>query len=251
MAQPRILIVDDEPTIVMALQEAFIDSGFVVDTARSGAAALARIEESVPDAVLLDKNMPGMSGIEVLRQIRESMPSLVVVLITGYGSAASAKETLNIGVDAYIEKPFPNIYEVVATIRNALHKRGRVPVSPEITRRVLVVGATRAGELLRSHLGPSVPVDIAKDLEEAVALVKEKKPALIAVDASAFPPQDTASIVSAVRAVSDAPLLVISERALDLAVLKTLTELGVSAVCDTASDLKERVTELARHLPPS
>ncbi len=249
MAAPKVLIVDDEPAIVTALQDAFEDCGFAVETARSGAAALARIQEASPDAVLLDKNMPGMSGVEVLREIREMSGSIAVVLITAYGSAATAKESLNIGVDAYIEKPFPNIYQVVATIRDALRKRGRGPAALPPRRSVLVVGEARTAELLGGYLDGTVVIDVAPGIDGALRAVKQDKPGFIAIDAGAFAAQDTTAIVSAVRAHSDAAVLVVSERPLNLSVLKMLTELGVTSVCDTASELKDRVGEMARQLP--
>jgi DNA-binding NtrC family response regulator len=82
----RVLLVDDEAEFVSALAERLNLRGFEAETATSGVEALRKIDASPPDVVLLDVLMPGMSGVEVLKQIKQDHPRVQVILLTGRGS---------------------------------------------------------------------------------------------------------------------------------------------------------------------
>ena len=82
----RVLLVDDEAEFVSALAERLNLRGFEAETATSGVEALRKIDASPPDVVLLDVLMPGMSGVEVLKQIKHDHPRVQVILLTGRGS---------------------------------------------------------------------------------------------------------------------------------------------------------------------
>jgi two-component system OmpR family response regulator len=82
----RVLLVDDEAEFVSALAERLNLRGFEADTATSGVEALRKIDASPPDVVLLDVLMPGLSGMEVLNQIKKDHPQVQVILLTGRGS---------------------------------------------------------------------------------------------------------------------------------------------------------------------
>ena len=82
----RVLLVDDEAEFVSALAERLNLRGFEADTANSGVEALRKIDASPPDVVLLDVLMPGLSGVEVLKQIKRDHPQVQVILLTGRGS---------------------------------------------------------------------------------------------------------------------------------------------------------------------
>jgi DNA-binding NtrC family response regulator len=103
----KILIIDDEIAVAELLADAVEDQGHEAVIARDGVEALALCSESQPDAVFLDILMPGMPGIEVLRQLRARHPSLPVLLVTGHPDAASVvEEARTLGVSDVIEKPF-------------------------------------------------------------------------------------------------------------------------------------------------
>jgi DNA-binding NtrC family response regulator len=102
----RILIVDDEPLNVDLLSQELADMGHVTDRAESGAAALAKIEAFDPELVLLDYQMPGMNGVDVLREIRKRNRDLPVIMITAHGTIERAVETMKAGADDFITKPF-------------------------------------------------------------------------------------------------------------------------------------------------
>ncbi|WP_417915385.1 response regulator [Candidatus Electronema sp. JM] len=80
----KVLIVDDEEVIQFLYQEELEEEGFAVETALNGELALRQFEAAPPDLVILDINMPGMNGIEVLRQMKERNPGLPVILSSAY-----------------------------------------------------------------------------------------------------------------------------------------------------------------------
>jgi CheY-like chemotaxis protein len=101
----RVLLVDDEADFVETLAERLEIRGFVPVVALDGPAALQRIEESVPDVMVLDLKMPGMSGLEVLRESLRKAPGLPVVMLTGHGSEQERDEALASGASTYLQKP--------------------------------------------------------------------------------------------------------------------------------------------------
>jgi two-component system alkaline phosphatase synthesis response regulator PhoP len=103
----RILIVDDEPNIVMSLEFLMRKSGFETSVARDGDAALAEVERFRPDLVLLDAMMPRRDGFEVCQQLRASgWTDLKIVMLTAKGRETEIAKGLAVGADAYVTKPF-------------------------------------------------------------------------------------------------------------------------------------------------
>ena len=119
---PAVLIVDDEATIIESLKGILSDDGFEVIHAFNGYEALKKIEIESPDIVLLDIWMPGMDGIETLKEIKKIAPNLPVVMITGHGTIESAVDATKSGAYDFLEKPL-SIDKVMVTINNALNFR--------------------------------------------------------------------------------------------------------------------------------
>ncbi len=119
---PAVLIVDDEITIIESLEGILSDDGFEVMHAFNGYEALKKIETDSPDIVLLDIWMPGMDGIETLKEIKKIAPSLPVVMITGHGTIESAVDATKSGAYDFLEKPL-SIDKIIVTINNALNFR--------------------------------------------------------------------------------------------------------------------------------
>jgi len=118
----RILVVDDEKSMRQLLEIALGKDGHRVTVAESGGKACELIDKGSFDLVISDIKMPDMSGVEVLRYIKETDPGIPVIMVTAYASAETAVEALRLGAYDYLTKPF-KIDELKANIRNALEKR--------------------------------------------------------------------------------------------------------------------------------
>ena len=138
-----ILVVDDEPVFIEALTISLEREGFGVIAAADGPAALKAISEKDPDLILLDIMLPGMSGIDVCREIRKSS-SVPVIMVTAKGEEIDAVVGLEVGADDYITKPY-RLRELIARIRAILRRSENSPKEDETTSNseVLVEGAVR------------------------------------------------------------------------------------------------------------
>lgn len=114
-----ILIVDDEESIIQSLEGILSDEGFEVISARSGAEAIEKIEEEIPDLVLLDIWMPGKDGIETLSEIKASYPNLQVLMMSGHGTIETAVRATKVGAYDFIEKPL-SLEKLLLSVNNAL-----------------------------------------------------------------------------------------------------------------------------------
>ncbi|WP_392435958.1 response regulator transcription factor [Chlorogloeopsis fritschii PCC 9212] len=116
----RILAVDDTPDNLILLQTILEIEGYSIDLVADGMAALAKIEQSPPDLILLDVMMPGLDGYEVTRRIRNhpTMPYIPILLLTAFHDV-SVVEGLDAGADDFIRKPFDQD-ELLARVRSLL-----------------------------------------------------------------------------------------------------------------------------------
>ncbi|MGI9164163.1 MAG: response regulator transcription factor [Mycobacterium sp.] len=150
----NVLVVDDEDVLAEMVSMALRYEGWTVNTAADGAAAIAAARDVRPDAVVLDVMLPDMSGLDVLRKLREDNPQLPVLLLTAKDALEDRIAGLTAGGDDYVTKPF-SIEEVVLRLRSLLRRTG---VSVEGNSAQIVVGdlildedsheVTRAGELI-------------------------------------------------------------------------------------------------------
>ncbi len=116
-----ILIVDDEPNILISLEYLMQREGFEVRVARDGLQAIEAIEQSAPDLVLLDVMMPGKTGLEVCQHVRsiERLNRVRIVLLTAKGRETDVAKGLALGANDYITKPF-STRELVTRVRAQL-----------------------------------------------------------------------------------------------------------------------------------
>jgi len=119
---PTLLIVDDEPSIISTLKGLLSDEGFEVLTAANGYECLKVIENESPDLVLLDIWMPGIDGIETLKEIKKISPRIPVIMVSGHGTIETAVTATKHGAFSFIEKPI-SIDKVIVAINNALNFR--------------------------------------------------------------------------------------------------------------------------------
>lgn len=132
--EARILVVDDEPTIVELLSVSLRFQGFEVATASSGAQGLDVARTFRPDAIVLDVMMPGMDGFGLLRRLRADGVDAPVLFLTAKDSLDDKISGLTLGADDYVTKPF-SLEEVVTRLRVILRRAGR-GVAPEQSPRV-------------------------------------------------------------------------------------------------------------------
>ena len=118
----RILLVDDEEPLLRTLSINLRARGYDVTTAGDGETALADLRAQVTDAVILDLGLPGISGVEVLRELRVWSPVPVIVLSARHGSNDKV-EALDVGADDYVTKPF-GIDELLARVRATVRRAG-------------------------------------------------------------------------------------------------------------------------------
>ncbi len=114
----QILIVDDEEELVSALEERLYLRGFQAKGVTTGEEALAHIADQPCDVVLLDVKMPGLSGLEVIKRIKEKSPSPQVILLTGHSSVQDAERGMGLGAFDYLMKPV-KIDELIRVLRSA------------------------------------------------------------------------------------------------------------------------------------
>jgi two-component system, OmpR family, KDP operon response regulator KdpE len=149
----RVLVIDDEPAIRRFLRTSLRAEGYETIEVESGEAALAEIRCRPPDLIVLDLGLPGIDGVEVIRQVRETGSMVPIVVLTSRTDEASKVEALDLGADDHVTKPF-GVDELRARIRAALRHRllqqGELPVfhsgdlTVDVVRRIVTVRGTEA-----------------------------------------------------------------------------------------------------------
>lgn len=104
----KVLVVDDEPNIVLSLEFLMEQAGFEVVTAEDGEQALEQVRAASPDLLLLDISLPGMSGFDVLERLRsqDATAQLPIIMLTAHGRDVEREKGMALGADDYITKPF-------------------------------------------------------------------------------------------------------------------------------------------------
>ena len=119
-----VLLVDDEKSILDVLSMGFKKAGIPVKTAINAEDAILLLESFKFGAVVTDKNLPGKSGLDLLKVIRERYPHCARVVITGFVNTESVLEAMKLGADDYLLKPFESIMLVVERVKQAMKHRG-------------------------------------------------------------------------------------------------------------------------------
>jgi len=118
----RILIVDDDESIRTVLATILEEEKYAVDTAQNGEDAIEKTKTQFYNLALIDIRLPDMEGTELLTRMKETIPKMRKIIVTGYPSLQNAIEAVNKGADAYVMKPF-DVAKVLKTIKEQLAKR--------------------------------------------------------------------------------------------------------------------------------
>ncbi len=121
ISKGSILIVDDEVGPRESLRM-ILKPMYEVHTAENGQEAINFISQKKVDLVTLDLRMPGLSGIEVLQEIKKLQPDIEVIIVTGYGTLSNAQEAIRFGAGDFISKPF-NVADIIAIVSKAFERR--------------------------------------------------------------------------------------------------------------------------------
>lgn len=119
----HILVADSQPDMLDVLTDVLKDEGYQVTTAHNGSQALERAKVISFNIAIVDIKLPGLSGMELIRKLKEADPELTIIIMTGYSSLETAVETAKSGVYDYITKPFP-AEEILLAIRRAVKEQG-------------------------------------------------------------------------------------------------------------------------------
>jgi len=164
-----VLVVDDETHVRSALARSLTLLGYRADEAASGHHALAMLERTPYDAMVLDIRMPGMDGVEVMQWAYQMYPDLSIILLTGHASLESAIAAVRSNATDYLLKP-ASVHDIAAAIARALQQRARQgppralpperflcvgPVTLDRERHRVIVAGTGGGRSLRARLSVS------------------------------------------------------------------------------------------------
>jgi two-component system, NtrC family, nitrogen regulation response regulator NtrX len=159
---PTILVVDDEVSIVKSLGGLLTDEGFEVCAAYNGYEALKLMDTEAPDLILLDIWMPGLDGLETLKEIKVKYPHVQVIMITGHGSIETAVQATKYGAFDFIEKPL-SIDKVIVAINNALNFRRLEEENRYLRKKTIekhsITGNSAQAKVLRDNIARVAPTD--------------------------------------------------------------------------------------------
>ncbi len=159
-----ILIIDDDNQLRKSFEKLLIEEGYAVRSAASGETGLKVIQEKVPELVILDMKLPGMTGLETFKVIHEIEPKLPVIIMTAFGTTETAIEATKMGAFDYILKPF-EIPDMLNIIKQALYA-GRfmqspveMNVVPEQATKDAIIGRSKAMQDVYKSIGRVAPTD--------------------------------------------------------------------------------------------
>ena len=165
-----LLLVEDDETFRTRLARAFRDRGLVVTEAGTAEAAIAAARTDSPELAVVDLRLPRASGLDVVRELWRSIPTTAVVVLTGYGSIATALEAVRLGARHYLTKP-ADADQILAAFEGDAAPAGAASLRRRAVARARGVGAhpARAARLRRQHLAGRAPARPASPVAAAQA----------------------------------------------------------------------------------
>ncbi|AET94220.1 CheB methylesterase (plasmid) [Burkholderia sp. YI23] len=221
--QPRLLLVDDDPAMIRVIGEMlaeFPDQRF----ATTGEAALALAREATPDLILLDANLPNMTGFDVCEILKKDakLARVPVIFVTSHDAPALEVDAFRMGAADYVIKPLVasrlqarvraqlRLRRRVMETQARLHREGAKPVSKPTGVRVLGILASDTAEAHRHALAAIGAVDIAADCEAALDVAERKEPDVIVLD-TACCDNPCASVRSLLAQYAHVPIVVLAD----------------------------------------
>jgi len=161
----KVLLIEDDPGIVVSLRRVLAEEGHEVQVETRGDAGLARARERAFDAVITDMRLPGLGGLELIRELHSAKPRLPIILITGHGTTETAIEATKLGAYDYMLKPLdlPEFIELVGkAVTSSRLMTEPVELGAPATARDALVGNSRAMQAIYKEIGrvASKPVNI-------------------------------------------------------------------------------------------
>jgi DNA-binding NtrC family response regulator len=123
LEKKRILIIEDDKIVLGNFKDILELEGYSVDTAENGKEAIEKSNANFYNLALIDIRLPDMDGTQLLTKMRDTVPRMVKIIVTGYPSLENAKDAVNKGADAYVVKPILNIEEFLNTLKEHLKKQ--------------------------------------------------------------------------------------------------------------------------------
>lgn len=151
----RIVLVEDNKSLAQGIANALRDQGYAVDWLSNGEEAYRFLASEGGDVAIIDINLPGLSGIEVVRALRKRGASIPVILLTARGELSDRVAGLDAGADDYLVKPF-EMAELTARIRALARRRADIQTG---TREI---GQIRFNQIARTVTGPAGPIDLPR-----------------------------------------------------------------------------------------
>ncbi|MCP4268124.1 MAG: sigma-54-dependent Fis family transcriptional regulator [Candidatus Brocadiaceae bacterium] len=155
--KPVILVVDDEDTIRFCLQEALEVEGYKVYTEENGENSLKLIKKVIPDLIVLDLKMPGMNGLDLLREIKSHDQNILVILLTGHATVDTAVNAMKAGAFDYLQKPFKMdhikvVVERALSTQSLMREVSRLRAKTNITENLNIVAVSREMKEIFDHV---------------------------------------------------------------------------------------------------
>jgi DNA-binding NtrC family response regulator len=147
----KVMVVEDEPRLRDLLTRAITGWGFMTTAARSGEEAIRHAPTEKPDIAVLDLNLPGIGGLETLQRLREQLPNIQAMVLTGFASIDAAKEAVHLDVVEFLTKPC-HLGELEKALDRALR---RLPVPPSAAQELLGLQPPEPAEL---ETNPEAPL---------------------------------------------------------------------------------------------
>jgi len=164
-----ILIIDDDPRLRQSFQKLLAEEGYNVLSAPNASKGLSLLQEELPDLVIMDIRMPGMNGLDALKEIQLIEPKLPVIIMTAFGTSETAIEATKLGAFDYILKPFdiPDILELIKKALKAGHfMRSKIEIDAEPKRAVkiinnndVIIGRCLIMQKVYKSIGKAAPTD--------------------------------------------------------------------------------------------